>query len=172
MKRAKIHMITGGQRSGKSEFAEKLTLERSERPLYLATSKIWDEEYKDRIDVHRSRRGKEWRTIEEEKELAELTLDGETVLLDCITLWLTNIFDAVHYDKDAALKFAREQWDEILKKNTELIVVGNEIGLGVISMDKGTRSFVDAHGLLNQYIASTADEVTLMVSGIPVKIKP
>ena len=171
MKRAKIHLITGGQRSGKSEFAERLTLEKSKRPLYLATSKIWDEEYKHRIDEHQSRRGEEWRTIEEEENIASIELEGETVLLDCITLWLTNIFDTVNYDKKKALKFAMEQWDEILKKNVEVIVVGNEIGMGVISMDKGTRSFVDAHGSLNQYIASMADEVTLMVSGIPVKVK-
>lgn len=171
MKRARVHLVTGGQRSGKSEFAEKLTLEKCNRPLYLATSKVWDEEYKHRIDEHRSRRGEEWRTVEEEKNIASVELERETVLLDCITLWLTNIFDAVNYDKEEALKFAKKQWDEILRKDVEIIVVGNEIGMGVISMDKGTRNFVDAHGSLNQYIASHADEVTLMVSGIPVKIK-
>lgn len=171
MKRAKVHLITGGQRSGKSEYAEKITLEKSERPIYLATSKVWDEEYQQRIDVHQSRRGEEWTTIEEEKDISGLPLDGKVVLLDCITLWLTNIFDAVAFDKEKALQFAQKEWDKILEKETKIIVVGNEIGMGVIPMEKGTRHFVDAHGLLNQYIAASADEVTLMVSGIPVKIK-
>lgn len=171
MKRAKIHLITGGQRSGKSEYAERLTLSKSDSPVYLATSKVWDDEYQERIELHQSRRGGEWTTIEEELDLSTLNLEGKTVLLDCITLWLTNIFDAFEFDKEKALRFATEQWDQLLQNEVEMIVVGNEIGMGVIPMERGTRHFVDAHGMLNQYIAASADEVTLMVSGIPVKIK-
>ena len=171
MKKAKVHLITGGQRSGKSEYAEQVTLEKNSSAIYLATSKIWDDEYQNRVNIHTARRGKEWTTIEEEKDIAGLEIEGETVLMDCITLWLTNIFDAFEYDSAKSLEFARKQWDEFLKKEMEVIVVGNEIGLGVIPMDKGTRSFVDMHGLMNQHIAKSADEVTLMVSGIPMKVK-
>ncbi|MCH2229510.1 MAG: bifunctional adenosylcobinamide kinase/adenosylcobinamide-phosphate guanylyltransferase [Crocinitomicaceae bacterium] len=171
MKKARVHLITGGQRSGKSEYAEQVTLEKNPRAVYLATSKIWDNEYQNRVDVHIARRGKEWTTIEEEKDIAKLELDGKTVLLDCITLWLTNVFDAFEFDQAKTLDFARKQWDQFLKKEINVIVVGNEIGLGLIPMEKGTRSFVDIHGLINQYIAKTADEVTLMVSGIPMKVK-
>lgn len=171
MKKAKIHLITGGQRSGKSEYAEQLTLEKNNSAVYLATSRIWDDEYKNRVDVHIARRGEEWTTIEEEKNIGSLELNGKTVLLDCITLWLTNISDTFEYDQTKTLEFAKKQWDEFLLKEMEVIVVGNEIGLGVISMDKGTRNFVDMHGLMNQYIAKSADEVTLMVSGIPMKVR-
>lgn len=171
MKKARVHLITGGQRSGKSEYAEEVTLKKSAEAIYLATSKIWDDEYQNRVDVHIARRGEEWTTIEEEKDIAKLELEGKTVLLDCITLWLTNIFDAFEFDQTKTLEFARNQWDQFLQKEIDVIVVGNEIGLGVIPMEKGTRSFVDMHGLMNQYIAKTADEVTLMVSGIPMKVK-
>lgn len=171
MKKAKVHLITGGQRSGKSEYAEQITLEKSSSAVYLATSKIWDDEYQNRVNVHIARRGEEWTTIEEEMNISSLELEGKTVLLDCITLWLTNIFDAFKYDQTKTLEFAQKQWDDFLTKDIEVIVVGNEIGLGVIPMDKGTRNFVDMHGLMNQYIAKSANEVTLMVSGIPMKVK-
>jgi adenosylcobinamide kinase/adenosylcobinamide-phosphate guanylyltransferase len=171
MKKAKVHLITGGQRSGKSEYAEQVTLEKNSSSIYLATSKIWDDEYQNRVDVHIARRGEEWTTIEEEKNIASLELEGKTILMDCITLWLTNIFDSYEFDQQKTLEFACKQWDEFTSKDIEVVVVGNEIGLGVIPMDKGTRNFVDMHGLMNQYIAKSADEVTLMVSGIPMKVK-
>ena len=171
MKKAIVHLITGGQRSGKSEYAEQVTLVKSSSAIYLATSKIWDDEYQNRVDTHTARRGEEWSTIEEEMNIASLELEGKTVLMDCITLWLTNIFDAFEYDQFKTLEFAQKQWDGFLMKEIEVIVVGNEIGLGVIPMDKGTRSFVDIHGMMNQYIAKSANEVTLMVAGIPMKVK-
>ncbi|MCH2225303.1 MAG: bifunctional adenosylcobinamide kinase/adenosylcobinamide-phosphate guanylyltransferase [Crocinitomicaceae bacterium] len=171
MTKAKVHLITGGQRSGKSEYAEELTLSESSSAVYVATSKVWDDEHKNRINIHIARRGEEWTTIEEEMNISKLKLEGKTVLLDCVTLWLTNIYDAFEYDQKKTLEFAKNQWDEMLMKDMELFVVGNEIGLGVIPMDKGTRSFVDMHGAMNQYIAKSADKVTLMVSGIPMKVK-
>lgn len=171
MRKACIHLVTGGQRSGKSRFAEELALQKSENPIYLATSRVWDEEFAKRIEKHRQQRSDQWITIEEQMDIASLDFNGKVALLDCITLWLTNIFDGHSFDKELTLQYAKNQWDELIKREMELIVVGNEIGMGVIPMEKSTRSFVDLHGEMNQFIAQSANEVTLMVSGIPVKVK-
>jgi len=171
MKKATVHFVTGGQRSGKSVYAEKITLNISDTPIYLATSKKWDQEHEKRIEKHQQRRGEEWITIEEEIELHQQDFNDKTVLLDCITLWLTNLFDESDYDTDNAFKKAKQVWNQLIKQNVKLVVVSNEIGMGVVAMDKSTRNFVDLQGQMNQYIAQKADEVTLLVSGIPVKVK-
>lgn len=88
----KIILITGGERSGKSMYAEKLALSLSDTPVYLATARIWDEEFRQRVRIHRERRGPQWTNIEEEKYLSRHDLTGRTVLVDCITLWATNFF--------------------------------------------------------------------------------
>mgnify|MGYP000031376605 FL=1 len=88
----RIILITGGARSGKSTYAEKLALELSPTPVYLATARIWDEEFRQRVIRHQERRGPEWTNIEEEKELSRHRLEGRVVLIDCITLWCTNFF--------------------------------------------------------------------------------
>ena len=87
-----IHLITGGQRSGKSLFAENLVLSLSENPTYLATSRVWDDDHRQRIETHKDRRGNQWTTIEEEKKLSKHDFSGKVVLLDCITLWMNNFF--------------------------------------------------------------------------------
>ena len=88
----RIILITGGARSGKSTYAEKLALSLSPTPVYLATARIWDEEFRKRVIHHQERRGPEWTNIEEDKELSRHSLSGRTVLIDCITLWCTNFF--------------------------------------------------------------------------------
>ena len=168
---SKVHFITGGQRSGKSEFAEELALKLSNTPCYLATSKSWDDEHQKRIDVHRERRTANWLTIEEELHISKVETTSEVILLDCITLWLTNIMEANEYDPKASLKFAKEEWDRFLKIKATLLVVSNEIGMGVIPMEKVSRNFVDLQGKVNQHIAKTAEQVSFMVSGIPLKVK-
>ena len=168
----RITFITGGARSGKSTFAEKLALERSSRPLYVATARRWDADFEKRIARHQAiRAGKGWTTIEEEKRLSSLDLDGHTALIDCVTLWLTNIFTDNHFDLDLSLKEATEEWDQLIRKDCDLVVVSNEIGMGVHAVDESTRHFTDLQGFVNQHIARTADEVFLLVSGIPVPIK-
>ena len=92
----RIILITGGARSGKSTYAEKLALELSPTPVYLATARIWDEEFRQRVIRHQERRGPEWTNIEEEKELSRHRLEGRIVLIDCITLWCTNFFFDLH----------------------------------------------------------------------------
>lgn len=89
---AYVHMITGGERSGKSSYAERLALADSPNPIYLATARIWDDEFRERVRLHQERRGAEWTNIEEEKYPSQHNLNGRTVLLDCVTLWATNYF--------------------------------------------------------------------------------
>ncbi|OHX65861.1 bifunctional adenosylcobinamide kinase/adenosylcobinamide-phosphate guanylyltransferase [Flammeovirga pacifica] len=168
---AKVHLITGGQRSGKSVFAEKLASSLSDQPIYLATSKKGDGEFDERIKVHQQRRSVKWKTIEEEINLHLQDLTGKVVLVDCITLWLTNIYDEFEFDKEKTLVKAEEIWEKLISQNCHLIVVSNEIGLGGISMHKMTRNFTDIHGLINQKIANKAQEVTFIVSGYPMIVK-
>jgi len=171
MSQAKVHFITGGQRSGKSAYAEKVGLALSDNPIYLATSKKWDDEHNERIITHQNSRASNWITIEEEVNIDIHDFNNQVVLIDCITLWLTNIFFNNKYDKDLALAEAKKIWSKLIAQNCQLIVVSNEIGMGGVAMDNSARRFADLQGLINQHIASLANEVTLTVSGIPVKIK-
>jgi adenosylcobinamide kinase/adenosylcobinamide-phosphate guanylyltransferase len=166
-----IIIITGGQRSGKSRFAQKLAEEKSTDPVYFATARIWDEDFKKRIKRHQNDRNGQWTTIEEEKQLSKFNLNGKTVLLDCITLWLTNIFHDSGYDVDLSLSQAKVEWDQFIRQDFTLIVVSNELGMGIHPENEPSRKFADLQGWMNQHIASMADTVILMVSGIPVKIK-
>lgn len=166
-----IHLITGGERSGKSTYAERLALERSERPIYLATARVWDEEFRERVRLHQERRTAVWQNIEEEKYPSRHPLSGRTVLLDCVTLWATNYFFDMDNDVDAALEAIKDELESMLALEADWIIVTNEIGLGGVSIDPIQRKFTTLQGWLNQHIASLADEVTLMVSGIPIKIK-
>ncbi|WP_019538980.1 bifunctional adenosylcobinamide kinase/adenosylcobinamide-phosphate guanylyltransferase [Proteiniphilum acetatigenes] len=166
-----IIFITGGQRSGKSRFAQKLTEEYSANPLYLATARRWDDDFEQRIRRHQADRGEQWETIEEEKRLSSLSLDGRTVLLDCITLWLTNIFHENGYNLDAALEEAKSEWNGFIQQDFRLIVVSNEIGMGLHAPDEASRHFTDLQGWVNQHIVASADKAYMMVSGIPLQLK-
>ena len=167
----KIILITGGQRSGKSTKAEELALQLSDNPVYLATAHIWDEEFRIRVQKHQERRGPEWTNIEEEKYLSKHDLTGRVVVIDCVTLWLTNWISTDNADVDAILTAAKKEFDIFTARDATYIFVTNEIGLGGVSTNALQRRFTDLQGWMNQYIAQKADEVILMVSGIPVKIK-
>lgn len=166
-----IIYITGGQRSGKSQFAEKLAKELSPEPVYLATAKHWDEDFTKRIQRHQRTRGNDWITIEEGKHLDSLHLEGKVVLLDCITLWLTNIFHDTGYQLDTAFEQAQAIWATFSKQNFTLIVVSNELGMGMHATDASARRFADLQGWMNQYIAAQSHQAYLMVSGIPLQLK-
>lgn len=168
---ATIHFITGGQRSGKSRHAQEMALELSSNPVYLATSRVWDEGHRERILRHQRDRGPEWTNIEEEKELSKHDLTGRVVLIDCVTLWLTNFFFDLKSDVDQSLKLAKEEFDRLITQDATLIIVSNEIGLGGHPTNEIQMKFTDLQGWMNQYIAQKADHVTLMVSGIPMKVK-
>lgn len=164
-------LITGGQRSGKSTKAEELALELSQNPVYLATAHIWDEEFRLRVQKHQERRGPEWTNIEEEKYLSKHDLTGRVVVIDCVTLWLTNWISTETTDVDTILSAAKQEFDKFTARDATYIFVTNEIGLGGVSTNQLQRRFTDLQGWMNQYIAQKADEVILMVSGIPVRIK-
>lgn len=167
----KIILITGGQRSGKSQKAEALALSLSDSPVYLATAHIWDEEFSERVRRHQERRGPQWTNIEEEMCLSRHDLSGRVVVIDCVTLWLTNFFFANNSDTDKVLEMAKEEFDAFTQNDATYIFVTNEIGLGGVSDNALQRKFTDVQGWMNQYITMKADEVILMVSGIELKIK-
>ncbi len=166
----KIVLITGGARSGKSQYAEQLALKLSKNPVYVATAHVWDEEFRQRVRKHQERRGPEWTNIEEEKQLSRYDLTGRVVVIDCITLWCTNYFFEMQ-DTDAALESLKAEFDRFTAHDATYIFVTNEIGMGGVSDNAVQRKFTDLQGWMNQYVAHQADEMTLMVSGIAVKVK-
>ena len=173
----KIILITGGQRSGKSVQAERLALSLSPQPVYMATAHIWDDEFRQRVARHQERRGSQWTNIEEEKWLSRHDVTGRVVVVDCITLWCTNFFfdrTANEWEQptvDEALTALQAEFDKFTQQEATFIFVTNEIGSGGVSENAIQRKFTDLEGWMNQYVASKADEVILMVSGIAVKIK-
>ena len=167
----RIILITGGQRSGKSTKAEALALNLSKSPVYMATAKVWDEEFRERVHRHQERRGPEWTNIEEEMYLSNHNMKGRVVVVDCVTLWLTNFFFFHDEDVSRSLEAAKQEFDSFTEPDATYIFVTNEIGMGGVSDNVMQRKFSDLQGWMNQYIAQKADEVILMVSGIPVKIK-
>ena len=174
----KIYKENIFQRSGKSVEAERMALSLSQSPVYLATAHIWDDEFRQRVVRHQERRGPQWTNIEEEKWLSRHDVAGRVVVIDCITLWCTNFF----YDRtvneweqpsvDEALAKLKQEFDRFTRQDATFIFVTNEIGSGGVSESAVQRRFTDLEGWMNQYVASKADEVILMVSGIAVRIKP
>jgi adenosylcobinamide kinase/adenosylcobinamide-phosphate guanylyltransferase len=149
-----------------------LALQRSSNPVYVATSRKWDdEEFRQRVQRHRQERDHRWTTLEEEKYLSRLDIGGRVVVIDCVTLWLTNFFIDLKYDVDACLEACKNEMDALCQKEAVLLVISNEIGMGVHAETEMGRKFTDLQGWMNQYMAAKADQVLLMVSGIPVTIK-
>jgi adenosylcobinamide kinase/adenosylcobinamide-phosphate guanylyltransferase len=175
----RIILITGGQRSGKSSKAEELALSLSDHPVYMATAHIWDEEFSERVRRHQERRGPQWTNIEEEMTLSKHDVTGRVVVIDCVTLWLTNILYSEELrvkseefaTLNSSLNLAKAEFDKFTETDATYIFVTNEIGSGGVSDNALQRKFTDLQGWMNQYIASKADEVILMVSGLPVVIK-
>ena len=167
----RIILITGGARSGKSSYAEKMALKLSPNPIYMATARVWDEEFRQRVIKHQQARGPEWTNIEEEKELSKYDVTGKVILIDCVTLWCTNYFFEYQGNVKQALELAKQEFDRFTTQEATFIFVTNEIGMGGTSENELQRKFTDMQGWMNQYVAAQADEVTLMDCGIPVKIK-
>jgi len=167
-----VYLITGGERSGKSSYAQNLALQLSDSPIYVATARKWDADFQNRIDRHQQERDERWTNIEEEKYLSKIDFTQKVALIDCVTLWLTNFFTDHKYDVNLSLEEAKKEFFSIVnQENTTLIIVTNEIGMGVHAETHIGRKFTELQGWMNQFLASNADEVVLMVSGIPVKIK-
>ena len=167
----RIILVTGGQRSGKSSYAQKRALSIAPNPVYLATAHVWDEEFRKRVERHQQDRGPEWTNIEEEKYLSKHDVSGRVVVIDCVTLWGTNFFFANDSDVETSLQQLKEEFLRFTNQQACFLFVTNELGMGGVSVAEVQRKFTDLQGWLNQFIASQADEVILMVSGIAVPIK-
>jgi adenosylcobinamide kinase/adenosylcobinamide-phosphate guanylyltransferase len=165
-------LILGGQRSGKSRFGEELVLASGRRPVYIATATAGDVEMAERISHHRARRSPLWTIIEEPLDLPEAVRRAATpdsaVLVDCLTLWLSNLIGAGR-DADAA---SRELTVVLGEAAGTVALVSNEVGLGIIPNNPLARQFADAQGRLNQTVAGAVSRVVLMVAGIPTLVKP
>ena len=163
-------LITGGARSGKSRIAEARALGFGPRATYIATGEPRDTEMAARIAAHQARRGENWVTHEEPLDLigALAVTDGQGArLIDCLTLWLTNLMLGGH-DWQAA---CRALVAVLPLQSDPVVIVTNEVGAGIVPENALAREFRDAAGLLNQWVAAVADEVVLAVAGLPLRVK-
>ncbi|HJS00167.1 MAG TPA: bifunctional adenosylcobinamide kinase/adenosylcobinamide-phosphate guanylyltransferase [Flavobacterium sp.] len=167
-----FYLITGGERSGKSGYGQDLAMSLSKNPMYVATARNWDGDFQKRIDRHQKDRDENWVNIEKEKQLSEIDFSGKVALIDCITLWLTNFFVDTKNDVELCMEQAKKEIELVMQqKDITIIVITNEIGMGVHAATHVGRKFTELQGWMNQYLAKKADKVVLMVSGIPVPIK-
>ncbi|WP_338478063.1 bifunctional adenosylcobinamide kinase/adenosylcobinamide-phosphate guanylyltransferase [Pseudomonas trivialis] len=168
-----LELILGGARSGKSRLAEKLASDSGLPVIYIATSQPLDGEMNERVALHRQRRPKHWGLIEEPIELARVLRDNAAVdrclLVDCLTLWLTNL---LMLEDAGRLAFEREQLlDTLASLPGQIIFVSNETGLGVVPLGELTRRYVDEAGWLHQALAERCQRVVLTVAGLPLTLK-
>lgn len=169
----RLILITGGARSGKSSFALRLSAA-YDNVLFVATAEARDDDMRERIANHRAERPAHWRTLEAPRDLARLIAAAPLaplVILDCVTLWVTNLLLA----EDATWERAIAELDALLAWRraapSDLIIVTNEVGLGIVPADPLSRTYRDWLGRFNQRLAAAADSVYLLVSGLPVEIK-
>ncbi len=165
-------LILGGMRSGKSRRAEETALACGLRPVYLATALAGDAETEARIAAHRARRGGRWRTVEVPFELpAAITRESapdRVLLVECLTMWLTNLLTAGTEVETAFRRLERA----LLERRGPIVLVANEAGLGVVPPDPLSRRFLDHAGSLHRRLAAVADRVELVVAGLPLTLKP
>ena len=166
-----VHYISGGERSGKSAYAQRLALELSDSPYYLATARIWDDAFRSRVKRHINERDNRWTTIEEEKFLGNINVSGKTIVVDCVTLWLTNWYVDTDYDVPQCLEKGKAELERLFSQDANIIIISNEIGMGVHADTEGGRKFTELQGWMNQYIAKRSDKATLMVSGLALTLK-
>lgn len=166
-----LYYITGGERSGKSSYAQQLAESLSETPFYLATARIWDEDFKKRVKRHQSDRDDRWTTIEEEKEISKVIPNKSVIVIDCVTLWLTNLYFDSNNNVEDSLKFAINEIEILAKLNSDIIIISNEIGMGVHAQTHIARKFTELQGWVNQSIAKKAGKAVFMVSGLPLILK-
>lgn len=165
-----VILITGGARSGKSTRAEKRVRAFAGRPVYIATAEALDGEMAERIAKHRARRGTDWVEREVPLDLVQAlaATDGTGArLVDCLTLWLSNLMHAERdWEREVNALAAA-----LLELESPVVLVTNEVGLGIVPDNALARSFRDAAGIMNQAIAAAADEVEFVVAGLPMKLK-
>ena len=164
-------LILGGARSGKSAYAEKLAAMHRGRRIYLATAQARDAEMQERIKAHRQRRGEGWKLIEEPVNIAPIMAgyqDIDTfILVDCLTLWLSNLMEK-NGDVESETQLLIHA---LTQSQATIVLVSNEVGLGIVPDNALARAFRDAAGRLNQQIATACDEVVFMAAGLPLYMK-
>lgn len=171
------HLILGGARSGKSRFAEQLATAANLQVIYVATAQVYDDEFATRIQHHQARRPADWQLVEEPHFLAStlerLSKSDNLIIIDCLTLWLAQwICNDCHPPNSSTWAHEREALISVLQTlSGEIILVSNEVGMGIVPLGKINRDFQDEQGRLNQAVAKIADEVTFVAAGLPMKLK-
>ena len=166
----KLTFVLGGAASGKSAFAEGLVLKQQSKPIYIATAQIFDDEMTAKVARHRDMRGNDWTTIEEPVAVAGILGrfgPGHTILIDCATLWLTNLMLGKH---DIAAECAALM-AALRDCRCPAVIVSNEVGQGIVPDNALSRNFRNAQGTLNQTIAAQADLVVAVMAGLPLTLK-
>ncbi len=172
-----VHLILGGARSGKSAYAEQLAIASELAVTYVATAQIYDDEFAQRVEHHKNRRPKEWKIIEAPFRLAETLLAndqvGQCIIVDCLTLWLAQCI-CPDCESPESVAWAQERQallDAIPTLKSTVLLVSNEVGMGIVPLGEINRQFQDEQGRLNQAVAQLADQVTFVAAGLPLKLK-
>lgn len=172
-----VHLILGGARSGKSAYAEKLALESGLAVSYIATAQIYDAEFEARVQHHKNRRPISWALVEEPHYLAQtltrLAAENQCLIVDCLTLWLAQwICPDCNPPKESGWQSEREAVLKVLARLPgTIILVSNEVGMGIVPLGEINRQFQDEQGRLNQAVAAVANQVTFVAAGLPLKLK-
>ncbi|WFE87663.1 bifunctional adenosylcobinamide kinase/adenosylcobinamide-phosphate guanylyltransferase [Roseibium porphyridii] len=165
-------LVLGGARSGKSRFAEHIVAGAGLDKIYIATGAAFDAEMESRIDAHRNQRGPSWKTIEEQTDLSSVLqrecLPNTVVLVDCLTLWLSNLYFA---ERDVVAETAH-LCEVVASLQGPCVFVSNEVGMGIVPENRLSRSFRDAQGRLNQDMAKVCETVVFVAAGLPMILKP
>jgi adenosylcobinamide kinase/adenosylcobinamide-phosphate guanylyltransferase len=168
---AYVTFVIGGARSGKSAYAERLIAGMPGERIYIATAEPGDAEMAERIAEHRRRRDGTWRTVEEPLDLADALLseagEGRAVLVDCLTIWLSNLIAAERAHEEEEKRLV----DALSRVTGPVVLISNEVGLGIVPDNALARSFRDLAGRLNQRIAAAADRVVFLAAGLPLTFK-
>jgi adenosylcobinamide kinase/adenosylcobinamide-phosphate guanylyltransferase len=168
-------LVMGGAKSGKSSFALKICNDMIGNHIFLATAQPFDGEMEERIRRHQHERGDKWRTVEEPLEITSRIreLDGEdsVILVDCLTLWLNNLFMKHETDREAVYQAVADLTDQLSGIQGAVVAVSNDVGMGIVPENALSRSFRDAAGLLNQRIASIARKVAITFAGLPMVLR-
>jgi adenosylcobinamide kinase/adenosylcobinamide-phosphate guanylyltransferase len=169
-----VTLVLGGVRSGKSRYAQQL-VEQSRPVVLVATARITDDEMRAKIARHRKDRPKEWLTVEEplelSKALAEHELDSEVIVVDCLTIFAANLLEAEGENNEAIERRVDELCDALRRVQCNIVLVSNEVGSGVVPAYPLGRRYRDLLGEINQRVAAIADDVVLMVAGLPLALK-
>lgn len=162
-----ITLVLGGARSGKSAYGEKL-IEAQGGGVYLATSRVWDAEMSERVQIHQERRNHLWDTVEEPIHIMPLISETtQPMLVDCLTLWLSNLMEEEHDIEQETQQLC----DSLQSTDQNIVLVSNEVGLGIVPDNALARKFRDHAGRLNQAVAEVAELVVFVAAGLPLVMK-